>query len=91
MRKQSNNDRTMIDNCRSTTLRITFLQSLLLGLRYSELSWEMAKPSDEGNLDCLPCLFLQFPVRENGARVYKILQVFSRQVRFPLDHVNFKP
>ncbi|XP_024935971.1 FERM domain-containing protein 8 isoform X2 [Cephus cinctus] len=53
--------------------------SLLLGLKYSELSWEMAKPSDEGNRDCLPCLFLQFPVRENGARVYKILQVFSRQ------------
>lgn len=39
----------------------------------------MAKPSDENNPDCLPCLFLQFPVRENGARVYKILQVFSRQ------------
>lgn len=58
-----------------------FLQSLLLGLKYSELSWEMAKPSDENNPDCLPCLFLQFPVRENGARVYKILQVFSRQVR----------
>ncbi|KAJ8674311.1 hypothetical protein QAD02_005573 [Eretmocerus hayati] len=53
--------------------------SLMLGLRYSELNWEMAKPSDEGNPDCLPCLFLQFPVRENGARVYKILQVFSRQ------------
>ncbi|XP_034941349.1 FERM domain-containing protein 8 [Chelonus insularis] len=53
--------------------------SLLLGLKYSELSWEMAKPSDESNSDCLPCLFLQFPVRENGARVYKILQVFSRQ------------
>lgn len=53
--------------------------SLLLGLKYSELSWEMAKPSDERNPDCLPCLFLQFPVRENGARVYKILQVFSRQ------------
>jgi hypothetical protein len=42
----------------------------------------MAKPSDENNPDCLPCLFLQFPVRENGARVYKILQVFSRQVEF---------
>lgn len=54
--------------------------SLLLGLRYSELSWEMAKPSDENNPDCLPCLFLQFPVRENGTQVYKILQVFSRQV-----------
>ncbi|XP_014610462.1 PREDICTED: FERM domain-containing protein 8 [Polistes canadensis] len=53
--------------------------SLLLGLKYSELSWEMAKPSNERNPDCLPCLFLQFPVRENGARVYKILQVFSRQ------------
>ncbi|GAB1863617.1 FERM domain-containing protein 8 [Camponotus japonicus] len=53
--------------------------SLLLGLKYSELSWEMAKPSDENNPDCLPCLFLQFPVRENGARVYKILQVFSKQ------------
>ncbi|XP_012254740.1 FERM domain-containing protein 8 isoform X1 [Athalia rosae] len=53
--------------------------SLLLGLKYSELSWEMAKPSDEGNPDCLPCLFLQFPVRENGAHVFKILQVFSRQ------------
>ncbi|XP_057338773.1 FERM domain-containing protein 8 [Microplitis mediator] len=53
--------------------------SLLLGLKYSELSWEMAKPSDENNPDCLPCLFLQFPVRENGTRVYKILQVFSRQ------------
>ncbi|XP_012275656.2 FERM domain-containing protein 8 [Orussus abietinus] len=52
---------------------------LLLGLKYSELSWEMAKPSDEGNPNCLPCLFLQFSVRENGARVYKILQVFSRQ------------
>ncbi|XP_015509721.2 putative FERM domain-containing protein FRMD8P1 [Neodiprion pinetum] len=53
--------------------------SLLLGLKYSELSWEMAKPSDERNPDCLPCLFLQFPVRENGAHVFKILQVFSRQ------------
>ncbi|XP_015117686.1 putative FERM domain-containing protein FRMD8P1 [Diachasma alloeum] len=53
--------------------------SLLLGLKYPNLSWEMAKPSDESNPDCLPCLFLQFPVRENGTRVYKILQVFSKQ------------
>lgn len=69
------------------------MQSLLLGLRYSELSWEMAKPSDENNPDCLPCLFLQFPVRENGARVYKILQVFSRQVNVTFankaDHALF--
>lgn len=69
-------------------LKITFLQSLLLGLRYSELSWEMAKPSDESNLNCLPCLFLQFPVRENGTRVYKILQVFSRQVRVDFNEAK---
>lgn len=59
---------------------LIYYQSLLLGLKYSELSWEMAKPSDEGNADCLPCLFLQFSVRENGTRVHKILQVFSKQV-----------
>ena len=62
----------------------------MLGLKYSELSWEMAKPSDEGNPDCLPCLFLQFPVRENGTQVYKILQVFSKQVRIlPMKNIFY--
>lgn len=54
-------------------------QTLLLGLRYEELSWEYARPSKEEDLNCLPCLFLQFMVVENGTRVSKILQIFSRQ------------
>ncbi|XP_021914561.1 FERM domain-containing protein 8 isoform X3 [Zootermopsis nevadensis] len=53
--------------------------TLLLGLKYEELSWDFAKPSQENNPDCLPCLFLQFMVLENGTRVSKILQVFSKQ------------
>lgn len=52
---------------------------MLLGLKYEELSWEYARPSKEDDPNCLPCLFLQFMVVENGARVSKILQVFSRQ------------
>lgn len=52
---------------------------MLLGLKYEDLSWEYAKPSKEDDPNCFPCLFLQFLVTENGARVSKILQVFSRQ------------
>ncbi|CAH0728563.1 unnamed protein product, partial [Brenthis ino] len=52
--------------------------TVLLGLLYEELSWDIGLPSDE-NEDCLPCLFLQFMVVENGLRVSKILQVFSKQ------------
>ncbi|KAF5305045.1 hypothetical protein FQA39_LY09307 [Lamprigera yunnana] len=53
--------------------------TVLLGLRYEELSWDYARPSKENDPNCLPCLFLQFPAVENGSRVSKILQVFSRQ------------
>lgn len=52
---------------------------ILLGLKFEELSWDYAKPSQENNEDCLPCLFIQFCVIENGRRVSKILQIFSRQ------------
>ncbi|KAK4884490.1 hypothetical protein RN001_000761 [Aquatica leii] len=52
---------------------------VLLGLRYEDLSWDYARPSKEDDLNCLPCLFLQFMVVENGSRVSKILQIFSRQ------------
>jgi hypothetical protein len=48
---------------------------VLLGLKFEELSWDYAKPSQENNEDCLPCLFLQFCAIENGRRVSKILQV----------------
>ncbi|CAH1393403.1 unnamed protein product [Nezara viridula] len=53
--------------------------TLLVGLKYEELSWDFAKPSQEDNPDCLPCLFLQFRVVENGTKVSKILQIFSKQ------------
>ena len=52
-------------------------QVVLLGLKFEELSWDYAKPSQENNEDCLPCLFIQFCVIENGRRVSKILQVWS--------------
>ena len=58
---------------------MVFVQVVLLGLKFEELSWDYAKPSQENNEDCLPCLFIQFCVIENGRRVSKILQVFSRQ------------
>ena len=53
-------------------------QVVLLGLKFEELSWDYAKPSQENNEDCLPCLFIQFCVIENGRRVSKILQVRTR-------------
>ncbi|KAK9884110.1 hypothetical protein WA026_005064 [Henosepilachna vigintioctopunctata] len=53
--------------------------TVLLGLRYEDFSWEYARPSKEDDPNCLPCLFLQFMVVENGSRVSKILQVFSKQ------------
>ncbi|XP_054261310.1 putative FERM domain-containing protein FRMD8P1 isoform X2 [Macrosteles quadrilineatus] len=52
---------------------------LLLGLKFEEMSWDFAKPSQEDNPDCLPCIFIQFRVVENGMRVSKILQIFSKQ------------
>lgn len=55
------------------------LQTVLVGLKYEEMSWDFARPSREEDPNCFPCLFLQFMVVENGARVSKILQIFSRQ------------
>ena len=53
---------------------------VLLALKFEELSWDYAKPSQENNEDCLPCLFIQFCVIENGRRVSKILQVDKKNV-----------
>jgi hypothetical protein len=42
------------------TLKWLFVpQVILLGLKLEELSWDYAKPSQENNDDCLPCLFIQ--------------------------------
>ncbi|KAG7167489.1 FERM domain-containing protein 8-like, partial [Homarus americanus] len=53
--------------------------NVLLSLRYDELSWDFARPSNERSATCLPCLFLQFAVVENGRRYSKLLQIFSKQ------------
>ncbi|XP_050308256.1 putative FERM domain-containing protein FRMD8P1 [Anthonomus grandis grandis] len=52
---------------------------VVLGLRFEEFRWDCSKPTRDNNPDYLPCLFIQFMIVENGARVSKMLQVFSRQ------------
>ncbi|KAL1461933.1 hypothetical protein WDU94_013795 [Cyamophila willieti] len=73
--------------------------SLLLSLRYEEFSWDLGIPaaSQQENPDCMSCIFLQFLVLENGTRVSKILQVFSKQARMIdslisgfVDHIKSK-
>lgn len=74
---------------RVTKVNVLF-QVSLLGLKFEDLSWDFANPSQEDNPDCLPCIFIQFRVVENGMRVTKILQIFSKQVRtvnFPLKNI----
>ncbi len=44
------------------------------------MSWEYAEPQNKDNPDCMPCIFLQFPHKdENGQDVTKLLQIFSRE------------
>ena len=38
---------------------LLLVKTLLLGLRYEELSWDYAKPSSADDPDCLPCIFIQ--------------------------------
>lgn len=57
-----------------------FFQKLMLGLRYEDFSWDLGKPNKSNLIDHLPCIFIQFVVIENGARVSKIMQIFSKQV-----------
>ncbi|KAF2368755.1 FERM central domain [Trinorchestia longiramus] len=52
---------------------------VLLSLRYDELSWEFAQPSNDWSSDSMPCLFLQFAVVEGARRYSKVLQIFSKQ------------
>ncbi|XP_068152917.1 LOW QUALITY PROTEIN: uncharacterized protein Bili [Drosophila tropicalis] len=57
----------------------TLESTLLLGLRYEDLSWDYAKPSATDDPECLTCIFLQFDAVENGIQVSKLVQVFSKQ------------
>ncbi|CAO1418753.1 unnamed protein product [Diamesa tonsa] len=54
--------------------------TLLLGLKYDDLSWDFGKPpSANDDPECLPCIFIQFGAVENGITVTKLMQIFSRQ------------
>ncbi|XP_034115732.1 uncharacterized protein LOC117575577 [Drosophila albomicans] len=53
--------------------------TLLLGLRYEDMSWDYAKPSASDDPECLTCIFLQFDAVENGIQISKLVQVFSKQ------------
>lgn len=55
-------------------------QTLLLGLKYEELCWDLGKPSGPGeDPDSMSCIFIQFDAIENGIAVTKLMQIFSRQ------------
>lgn len=58
----------------------SLLQTLLLGLKYEELCWDLGKPSGPGeDPDSMSCIFVQFDAIENGIAVTKLMQIFSRQ------------
>ncbi|EDW66469.1 FERM domain-containing protein 8 isoform X3 [Drosophila virilis] len=56
-----------------------FENTLLLGLRYEDMSWDYAKPSASEDSECLTCIFLQFDAVENGIQISKLVQLFSKE------------
>lgn len=57
---------------------------MLIGLPYRHLCWERAQTADEQNAaQCLPCLFLQFPVSavkgHETSTDTQVFQIFSRE------------
>lgn len=54
------------------------LQHVLLGLRFSELSWDHSRPEEEGDSHIL---WLEFDGEEDGTPVNKLLKIYSKQVR----------
>lgn len=51
---------------------------MLLGLRFSELSWDHSYPEEEGDSHIL---WLEFDGEEDGTPVNKLLKIYSKQVR----------
>lgn len=56
----------------------SFLQHVLLGLRFHELSWDHSYPEEEGDSHIL---WLEFDGEEDGTPVNKLLKIYSKQVR----------
>jgi len=52
---------------------------VLLGLKYEEFCWAYAIPSEPNNPDCYPCLYLQFQASKDETKLWKLLQIFSKQ------------
>lgn len=57
---------------------LIFLQHVLLGLRFNQLSWDHSYPEDEGDSHIL---WLEFDGEEDGTPVNKLLKIYSKQVR----------
>lgn len=62
-------------------VNMIFLQHVLLGLRFNELSWDHSYPEEEGDSHIL---WLEFDGEEAGTPVNKLLKIYSKQVRMPL-------
>ena len=59
---------------------------MLLGLRFSELSWDHSYPEDEGDSHIL---WLEFDGEEEGTAVNKLLKIYSKQVMIPSVKQNY--
>lgn len=57
---------------------LNVLQHVLLGLQFSELSWDHSYPEEEGDSHIL---WLEFDGEEDGTAVNKLLKIYSKQVR----------
>jgi hypothetical protein len=69
---------------------LSLFQVILLGLKLEELSWDYAKPSQENNDDCLPCLFIQVEYNfQNKYLMYKdIFKLFRFRSQIILTLLN---
>lgn len=74
--------RTVFTYINKVCLFFIFLQHVLLGLRFSELSWDHSYPEEEGDSHIL---WLEFDGEEDGTPVNKLLKIYSKQVRKGFD------
>lgn len=58
-------------------MSVCVYQHVLLGLRFSELSWDHTYPETEGDSHIL---WLEFDGEEDGTPVNKLLKIYSKQV-----------
>lgn len=61
-----------------TSFALIVSQHVLLGLQFSELSWDHSYPEEEGDSHIL---WLEFDGEEDGTAVNKLLKIYSKQVR----------